>query len=140
MTPRGDGRGGVEARLAALSALAAALLAVAVFVATLFTSPVGVAAAVGALVVAGGCAWIALTRSGPARTLALLAVTVAVAAAIAALYLGGAGRGILAFVVALGLFTVASRSVRRRTRPGRRATGPRPPRTGDGPPSGPCCS
>ncbi len=130
MTPRGDGRGGVEARLAALSALAAALLAVAVFVATLFTSPVGVAAAVGALVVAGGCAWIALTRSGPARKLALLAVTVAVAAAIAALYLGGAGRGILAFVVALGLFTVASRSVRRRTRPGRRAPGPRPPRSG----------
>jgi diacylglycerol kinase family enzyme len=118
----------VQARLAALAALAAALLAVAVFVATLFTSPLGVAVAVVALVVAGGCAWIALTRSGPARMLALVAVTAAVAAVIAALYLGGAGRGILVFVVALGLFTAASRSARRRTRPARRMPARQPSR------------
>jgi hypothetical protein len=108
--PRSGVRGDVDTRLAALAALAAALLAVAVLVATLFTSPVGVAAAVAALVVAGGCAWIALSHSGPARMLALAAVAVAVMAAIAALYLGGAGWGIVAFVVALGLFTVASRA------------------------------
>jgi diacylglycerol kinase family enzyme len=128
--PKRGVHGGVNARLAALAALAAALLAVAVLVATLFTSPAGVAVAVAALIVAGGCAWIALSRSGLARTLALVAVAVAVVAAIAALYLGGAGRGIVAFVVALGLFTVASRSVRRRTRPARPGTRQRPPRQG----------
>jgi len=126
----GGGRGSVEARLAALAALGAALLAVAVLVATLFASPLGVAAAVTALIVAGGCAWIALTRSGPARTFALTAVTAAVALAIAALYLGGAGRGIVGFVIALGLFIVASRTVRRRTHTARRAAGPRPARRG----------
>jgi diacylglycerol kinase family enzyme len=130
--PQSGVRGGVDTRLAALAALAAALLAVAVLVATLFASPVAVAAAVSALIVAAGCAWIALSRSGPARMLALVAVAAALTAAAAALYLGGAGRGILAFVVALGLFTVASRSVRSRTLLARRASEPRSPRHGTG--------
>jgi diacylglycerol kinase family enzyme len=108
------------ARLAALVALGAAVLAAAVLVATLFTSPLAVAAAIAALVVAAGCAWVALTHSGAARTFGLVALIAAVAAAAAALYLGSAGRGVVAFVAAVAVFTIAGRSVGRRTRPARR--------------------
>jgi diacylglycerol kinase family enzyme len=104
------------ARLAALAALGAALVAVAVLVVTLFTSPLAVAAAAAALVVAGGCAWIALTRSGLARMLGVAAVVVAVVASATALVLGGAGKGVAVFLAAIAVFTIAARSAGRRSR------------------------
>ncbi len=95
-------------------------------VATLFTSLLAVAAAAAALVVAGGCAWIALTRSGVARMLGVAAAVLAIAASATALYLGGAGLGVAAFLAAIALFTVAARSARRRSvrsrRPAARGT------------------
>jgi diacylglycerol kinase family enzyme len=106
---------GVKARLAALAALGAAVLAAAVLVAMLFTSLLAVAAAAALLVVAGGCAWIALTRSGLARMFGLAAAVLAIAASATALYLGGAGKGVAAFLAAIALFTVAARSAGRRS-------------------------
>ena len=131
---------GASARLAALVALGAAVLAAVVLVATLFTSLLAVAAAAAALVVAGGCAWIALTRSGVARMLGVAAAVLAIAASATALYLGGAGLGVAAFLAAIALFTVAARSARRRSvrsrRPAARGTSA-PPVTPDAAP-GPC--
>ena len=107
---------GASARLAALAALGAAVLAVAVLVVTLFRSPLAVLAAAAALVVAGGCAWFALTRTGVARMLGVAAAVLAVVASATALYLGGAHRGVAVFVVAIALFTIAARSAGRRSR------------------------
>jgi diacylglycerol kinase family enzyme len=112
---------GATPRLAALVALGAAVVAAAVLVATLVTSPLAIAAAIAALVVAGGCAWIALTRSGLVRLVGLVALAIAVTASLAALYLGSAGRGVVAFVLAVALFAIASRRVGRRTHAARRS-------------------
>jgi diacylglycerol kinase family enzyme len=107
-------RNDASTRLAALVALLAALVAAIVLVATVFRSPVAVAVAVAALVVAGGCSWIALTRSGLVRLLALAATLVAIAVSLTALFMGGAHRGVIAFAAALALFTVAARGARGR--------------------------
>jgi diacylglycerol kinase family enzyme len=104
------------ARLAALAALVAAVVAAAVLVLTLFRSPLAVLGAAAALAVAGGCAWFALTRTGVARMLGAAAAVLAVVASAAALYLGGAHRGVAVFLVAIALFTVAARSAARRSR------------------------
>jgi diacylglycerol kinase family enzyme len=114
-----------KTRMAALAALGAAVLAAAVLVATLFTSPLAVAAAFAALVVAAGCAWLALTRPGATRIVALILVATAVIAAIAALYLGSAGWGVVVFAAAVAVFGAASRSVGRRTRARPRPTSTR---------------
>jgi diacylglycerol kinase family enzyme len=126
-TVRPAGRGGDTARLAALVALGAAVLAAAVLVATLVTSPLAIAAAIAALALAGGCAWFALTRSGVVRPVGVVAVAVAVAASLAVLYLGSAGRGVVAFVAAVALFAIAGRRVGRRTHAARPARAPRRP-------------
>ena len=111
-----------SARLAALAALGAALVAVAVLVVTLFTSALAVLVAAAALFVAGGCAWIALTRSGLARMLGAAAVVLGIAASATALYLGGAGKGVAAFLAAIAVFTIAARSAGRRSRRSRPST------------------
>ena len=111
-----------SARLPALAALGAALVAVGVLVVTLFTSPLAVAAAAAALVVAGGCAWIALTRSGVVRMLGVTAVVLAVVASATALVLGDAGKGVAVFLAAIAVFTAAARSAGRRSRRSRSST------------------
>jgi diacylglycerol kinase family enzyme len=101
-------------RLAALVALLAAVAAAVVLVATVFRSPVAVIVAVAALLVAGGCSWIALTRAGFVRLLALAATLVAIAISLTALFMGGTHWGVVAFAAAIGLFAVAARSARGR--------------------------
>ena len=59
-------------RLAALVALGVGLVAVLLFVFAVFTSPAGVAVGAVAVCVAVGCGWLALTRSGGVRMLALI--------------------------------------------------------------------
>jgi diacylglycerol kinase family enzyme len=111
-------------RLAALAALAAALVAVLLFVLALFTSPVGVAVGALAVGVAVGCGWLALTRSGGVRMLALIGAGVATFAAVIALAKGDVLWAIAALVASLLAFTAASRSAGR----ARRRREPRPAR------------
>jgi diacylglycerol kinase family enzyme len=67
-----------------------------------------------ALLVAGGCSWIALTRSGLVRLLAVAAALVAVAVSLTALFKGGAHWGVVGFAAAIALFAVAARGARGR--------------------------
>ncbi len=110
-------------RIAALAALAAALLAVLLLVLAVFTSPLGVALAAGSLFVAAGCGWLALTRSGGVRILALAGAGAAAFAAVVALARGDALWAVVAFVASAAAFAAASRSAgrARRRRPPTRA-------------------
>jgi diacylglycerol kinase family enzyme len=114
-------------RLAALAALAAAVIAVLLFVLAVFTSPAGVAVGAAALCVAVGCGWLALTRSGAVRILALAGAGIATFAAVVALARGDILWAIVALVASVLAFTAASRSAGR----ARRRREPRPARSAD---------
>jgi diacylglycerol kinase family enzyme len=112
-------------RLAALVALAIALVAVLLFVFAIFTSPVGVAVGAGAVCVAVACGWLALTRSGGVRLIALVGAGVATFGAVVALAKGDILWAVAALVASVLAFTAASRSAGR----ARRRREPRPART-----------
>jgi diacylglycerol kinase family enzyme len=112
-------------RLAALVALAIALVAVLLFVFAIFTSPVGVAVGAGAVGVAVACGWLALTRSGGVRLIALVGAGVATFGAVVALAKGDILWAVAALVASVLAFTAASRSAGR----ARRRREPRPART-----------
>jgi hypothetical protein len=100
-------------RLAALVALAIALVAVLLFVFAIFTSPVGVAVGAGAVCVAVACGWLALTRSGGVRLIALVGAGVATFGAVVALAKGDILWAVAALVASVLAFTAASRSAGR---------------------------
>ncbi len=100
-------------RVAALAALAAAVLAVLLLILAVFTSPLGVAVAAGSLFVAAGCGWLALTRSGGVRILALAGAGAATFAAVVALAHGDALWAVVAFVASAAAFAAASRAAGR---------------------------
>jgi len=103
-------------RLAALVALGAALAAVLLFVLAIFTSPAGVAVGALSVCAAVGCGWLALTRSGGVRILALAGAGVATFAAVVALAKGDILWAIAALVASVLAFTAASRSAGRARR------------------------
>lgn len=109
-------------RLAALAALAAAAIAVLLFVLAIFTSPAGVIVGALAVCIAVGCGWLALTRSGAVRLLALVGAGVATFAAVVALAKGDILWAVIALVVSVLAFTAASRAAGR----ARRRREPRP--------------
>ncbi|HXD68909.1 MAG TPA: diacylglycerol kinase family protein [Gaiellales bacterium] len=111
-------------RLAALAALAAAAIAVLMFVLAIFTSPAGVIVGALAVCFAVACGWLALTRSGGVRLLALIGAGVATFAAVVALARGDILWAIAALVASVLAFTTASRSAGR----ARRRREPRPSR------------
>jgi len=78
-----------------------------------FTSPVGVAVGAAAVCVAVGCGWLALTRSGSVRILALAGAGVATFAAVVALARGDILWAIVALAASAAAFTGASRSAGR---------------------------
>ena len=110
-------------RRAALAALGAAVVAVLLFVLAIFTSPLGVAVGAAAVCIAVACGWLALTRSGGVRILALAGAGVATFAAVVALAKGDILWAIAALVASVLAFTAASRSAgqarRRKSRPAR---------------------
>jgi diacylglycerol kinase family enzyme len=105
-------------RLAALAALGAAVVAVLLFVLAVFTSPAEVAVGAASVCVAVGCGWLALTRSGGVRVLALAGAGVATFAAVVALARGDILWAIVALVASAAAFTGASRSAGRARRRG----------------------
>jgi len=109
-------------RLAALAALAAAAVAALMFVLAIFTSPAGVIVGALAVCMAVGCGWLALTRSGGVRILALAGAGVATFAAVVALAKGDILWAIAALVASVLAFTAAGRSAGR----ARRRREPRP--------------
>jgi diacylglycerol kinase family enzyme len=111
-------------RLAALAALGAAVVAVLLLVLALFTSPLGVAVGGAALCIAAGCGWLALTRSGVVRGLALCGAGGATFAAVIALARGDILWAVVALVASAAAFTAASRSAGRRARRRRDAARP----------------
>jgi diacylglycerol kinase family enzyme len=100
-------------RVAALAALAAAVLAALVLIFAFVTSPLGVVVGAASLCVAAGCGWLALTRSGGLRLLALAGAGVATFAAVVALARGDILWAVLAFVASTVAFTATSRSAGR---------------------------
>jgi len=109
-------------RLAALAALAAAAVAALMFVLAIFTSPAGVIVGALAVCMAVGCGWLALTRSGGVRILALAGAGVATFAAVVALAKGDILWALAALVASVLAFTAAGRSAGR----ARRRREPRP--------------
>ena len=111
-------------RLAALAALAAAVLAVVLLAVTLLTSPLGAIVGAASLCVAAACGWLALTRSGAVRALALAGAGAATFAAVIALASGDILWAVVALAASAVAFTAASRAAgraarRRRARPAR---------------------
>jgi diacylglycerol kinase family enzyme len=113
-------------RLAALAAIAAAVVAVLLLVLAVFTSPLGAIVGAASLCVAAACGWLALTRSGAVRLLALAGAGVATFAAVVALARGDILWAVVAFVASAVAFTAASRSAGRAARRRRHARPPRP--------------
>ena len=111
-------------RLAALAALAAAAIAALMFVLAIFTSPAGVIVGALAVCFAVACGWLALTRSGGVRLLALIGAGIATFAAVVALAKGDILWAIAALVASVLAFTTASRAAGR----ARRRREPRPAR------------
>ncbi len=103
-------------RIAALAALAAAVVAVLMLTLALFTSPAGAAVGMAAVCVAAGCGWLALTRSGLVRGLALAGAGAATFAAVVALARGDILWAVVAFAASLAIYTAASRSTGRAVR------------------------
>ncbi|HKV69174.1 MAG TPA: hypothetical protein VJN72_13880, partial [Gaiellales bacterium] len=103
-------------RLAALAALAAAAIAVLVFVLAIFTSPAGVIVGALAVCFAVACGWLALTRSGGVRLLALIGAGVATFGAVVALAKGDILWAVAALVASVLAFTTASRAAGRARR------------------------
>jgi diacylglycerol kinase family enzyme len=96
-------------RIAAIVALAAAAVAVVALALLVIRNVPALLAALGALLVAGAAAWIAVTRRGAVRMLAAVgAAAVLVGGAIALVVLGAADELVL-FVLAAGFFAAASR-------------------------------
>jgi len=107
-------------RLAALAGLAAAAVAALMFVLAIFTSPAGVIVGALAVCMAVGCGWLALTRSGGVRILALAGAGVATFAAVVALAKGDILWALAALVASVLAFTAAGRwagRARRRREP-----------------------
>ena len=109
-------------RLAALAALAAAAVAALMFVLAIFTSPAGVIVGALAVCMAVGCGWLALTRSGGVRILALAGAGIATFAAVVALAKCDILWALAALVASVLAFTAAGRSAGR----ARRRREPRP--------------
>ena len=98
-----------DRRVAAWIALIAAAAALATLLRLLLRDGVALAEAIGAVAVAGGGAWVALTRRGAARVAATVVVVAAAAFGAAALIERDALRELIALTVALSAFGVASR-------------------------------
>ena len=103
-----------DRRVAAWIALIAAMAALATLLRLLLRDGVALAEAIGAIAVAGGGAWVALTRRGTARAAGVVVVVAAVAAGAVALIERDALDELLALALALGAFGVASRRALRR--------------------------
>jgi diacylglycerol kinase family enzyme len=114
-----------SARLAALAALAATVVAVLLLVLAVFTSPLGVGVGAVSLCVAAACGWLALTRSGAVRILALCGAGGASFAAVVALARGDILWAVVALAASAAAFTAASRSAGRAARRQRQAARPR---------------
>ena len=122
-------------RLAALVALVAGVGVVVALLVLLARDLVALAEAVGALALVGGAGWIALTRRGAVRALALVVAVAALVGGAAALVRRGAVNELVAVAGLSAVFGVASRVALRRAAAAGRPT-PRAPRSRVSPPAG----
>ena len=117
------------ARIWAWTALAAAAGVLATLLVLLVRDLVALLPALLALALAGAALWIAATRRGIRRLLALVVVVAALAGGAGALIWRGAVDELVAFAVASAVFAAAGRVAVRRSRSGQAAATARPPAT-----------
>jgi diacylglycerol kinase family enzyme len=117
-----------RSRLAAWVALAAGIGVLAALIVLLLRDFVALGEALVALVVVGACGWVAITRRGLVRAVAVGIVVVAVCAGAVALVERGAVNELIGLALALAIFGAASRIALRQAARERLAPGQHGPR------------